>query len=145
MHLHSTFSPIITFIAAFLVSLKCLSEGIQFFHYCKNDLLAPDLQSSPSSPLSVSQSPSKYQHLLDINSVLWCGASAWHRPTPRGKKSHRPAPTLQAGAKISSPRPNAPGRKKCSGALKRPGAQKTPLCLTLTHILFYKTNEKRNY
>ena len=42
--------------------------------------------------------------------VLWCGASAWHRPAPRGEKSHRPAPTPQAGAKISSPRPNAPSR-----------------------------------
>ena len=45
--------------------------------------------------------------------VLWCGASAWHRPAPRGEKSHRPAPTPQAGAKklIAPPQRPKPGRK----------------------------------
>ena len=63
--------------------------------------------------------------------VLWCGASAWHRPAPRGEKSHRPAPTPQAGAKklIAPPQRPRPGRKShrpapTPRAPQRPGAQK---------------------
>ena len=81
-----------------------------------------------------------------MKAVLWCGASAWHRPAPRGEKSHRPAPTPQAGAKISSPRPNAPsapGRKKCSGALKRPGAQKNAPVLNINTYFILKNKRKK--
>ena len=87
-----------------------------------------------------------------LYAVLWCGASAWHRPAPRGEKSHRPAPTPQAGAKISSPRPNAPsapgrpnapGRKKCSGALKRPGAQKNAPVLNINTYFILKNKRKK--
>ena len=72
------------------------------------------------------------------------------------------APPRSAGRKISSPRPNAPsrgenliappqrperpnapGRKKCSGALKRPGAQKNAPVLNINTYFILKNKRKK--